>query len=833
MASGSLKVKLRPLRLAFLVPPYDETAILTAIETSSFLWGGAFNPILPVFQRLPKSWKPEVSRKPSARAVLEGYIEAFDPDFVIKTGPLESVELKFDNREVIKCSEILKSVRDDGTPAFGIGLLEVLQHFAEEELKFVRQHPLQIRLAKISVKDRVFLAAAFGLLHPKVEELFSSNFAGLPGLEWSDCSVDNYWKLLSNENLFIRRLGMLDIQPIRHWHHRGDCVFLMNANSLLDVLDYWNLRAAGWNIIPVAREKAADASLTQFVAEFVEENSFAFRGNPELFNHTTILWSRTIPMSEVEQFGRLLKPYLTPPKHKHDWKVTYQPWFPRIWDEWAREKDGVDPCELEVREEEHDFTDQDKHVSFRSLMPEFASRFGGHGKPRCANDIVLKIWSSESLPAEVIPQGSKSLTRAAGAFGFWEWRCAKAGLVYMPHYKNWRERFDIASGESVFAEWLRTKGWQSELSDKGHIAKQMFKQLGGEFGIGLLAIEGVVELLAKLAQNRTIHETAFRGSIAEIANRQKYRVPTAERIAEQLVEARVVQPGLEMQCPTCRQYSWYSVKEADYELRCPKCLEEFVLPADKLKQIAWAYKAIGPFSLPQQAYGVYSVLLTLRFFMRQLDGAVTPLLSFTSKRASTSIEADLALFFRESKYRITRPDLIFAECKTFNEFDRRDADRMLLLAAEFPGAVLVFSTLRKSLTEKEKRILKRVANRGRRYWKADRPYNPVLVLTGNELFADDNPRRAWEEMGGVHASHARAWGDRPELVALADDTQQIYLEMKSWHQWLDERERRKVKTRVLKAENSDKAQQEGLRSEQRIRASFPVEMRQVSRRRDN
>src|ERR1044071_7319008 len=145
MASGSLKVKLRPLRLGFLVPPHDETAILTAIETSSFLWGGTFNPILPVFERLPKAWKPEVSRKVSARTVLEGYIEAFDPDFVVKSGSLESVDLKFDNREVIKCSEILESVHDDGTPAFGIGLLEVLQHFAEQELKFVRQHPLQIR----------------------------------------------------------------------------------------------------------------------------------------------------------------------------------------------------------------------------------------------------------------------------------------------------------------------------------------------------------------------------------------------------------------------------------------------------------------------------------------------------------------------------------------------------------------------------------------------------------------------------------------------------------------------------------------------------------------
>jgi hypothetical protein len=397
----------------------------------------------------------------------------------------------------------------------------------------------------------------------------------------------------------------------------------------------------------------------------------------------------------------------------------------------------------------------------------------------------------------------------------------------MPHHKDWRERLEIASGESVFAEWLRSKGWQPELSDKGHIAKQMLKQLGGEFGIGLLATEGVVEFLAKLAQNRTIHEAAFRGSIAQIANKQKYHLPTAERIAARLVEARVVQPGLEMQCPTCRQHSWYSVKEADYQLRCPKCLEEFVLPASNLKHIAWAYRAIGPFSLPQQAYGVYSVLLTLRFFMRQLDCAITPLLSFTSKKGSTSIEADLGLFFRESKYKVTRPDLVFAECKTFNEFDRRDADRMLLLAAEFPGAVLVFSTLRKSLTSKEKRILKRVAHRGRRYWKADRPYNPVLVLTGNELFADGNPRQVWEEMGGVHASHARSWGDRSELVALADDTEQIYLEMKSWHLWLEERERRKVKSRMSKGGGGE-AQEVG--GEQSIGVSFPVGMRQVSRR---
>ena len=52
MLSGSLKVRLRPIRLAFVVDPADQHAILAAIEASSFLWGGAFNPIIPFYRRL-------------------------------------------------------------------------------------------------------------------------------------------------------------------------------------------------------------------------------------------------------------------------------------------------------------------------------------------------------------------------------------------------------------------------------------------------------------------------------------------------------------------------------------------------------------------------------------------------------------------------------------------------------------------------------------------------------------------------------------------------------------------------------------------------------------
>src|SRR5207253_11437976 len=107
-----------------------------------------------------------------------------------------------------------------------------------------------------------------------------------------------------------------------------------------------------------------------------------------------------------------------------------------------------------------------------------------------------------------------------------------------------------------------------------------------------------------------------------IAKTDKYHLLDAGRLLERLIENRVIQLGLLLQCPTCRQRSWYSVSAADYELSCPKCLQLFSLPQPA--RIRWAYRTIGPFSLPHYAYGGYTVLLTHRFFSRLLDGATTP-----------------------------------------------------------------------------------------------------------------------------------------------------------------------------------------------------------------
>lgn len=52
---GTVDIKLRPLRFAFLVDPGDAKQAREAIRLASTLWGGAYCPIIPLYKRMPKT----------------------------------------------------------------------------------------------------------------------------------------------------------------------------------------------------------------------------------------------------------------------------------------------------------------------------------------------------------------------------------------------------------------------------------------------------------------------------------------------------------------------------------------------------------------------------------------------------------------------------------------------------------------------------------------------------------------------------------------------------------------------------------------------------------
>ncbi len=778
--SGSVHIRLRPIRIAFLVHPTDTRALEQAIQINTFLWGGTYNPIIPTFQHRPKTWQEGPGKQPTSTEITRGYLDAFDPDFVVPLGECADGDIDVGRRQIVPASDLLAGADQDGTPGYGVGLFEIVRHFAEQQLKFVRRRPLDICFPQFGKRHRAFLSAAFGCLPASLEEAFKEHYDRALEVKRQPCNLTAYADCIRPGRLFLRRLASLYLTARPPGPSRMcNCVFILDATRNLDVIDYWNLRACGWNVLPLPTQALETDSAKDLAAEFVEESYIPSRSNPDYFYTATILKSRSVTEDEVQHFLESDK--------RLEAKVSLRTWYPRIWSAFGRRHDGVGACHLESASCHRDVSADNGRIEFRTLDPQFAARFGGHGGPRFANDIALGFAGAEEPLAEIMPEGDEKLAAAIGLLGFREWRLSRGGLVYLSRHKNWTVGLAVPEAEQVFSAWLASRGWRTALSPAGRIAKQMVKQLGGTWRIRTLANRELVRLLGDMEGGKALHKRAFWRRLGQVV--QQFRFPRSEsQVLERLIAVRMFQIGLEIQCPVCRQRSWHSLGESDYELLCPHCLERFAVPAHSPKDLRWAYKSTGPFSQNNRGSGAYCVLLVLRFFAELLRGATCPMVSFNASKEGNSIEADLGLFFRGASYDAAPCELVFAECKSYNSFTKCDRERMRRLADEFPGATLVFAALKDRLTAREKRLLRPLVNRGRRYWQEERPFNPVLILTGTELFAEEEPPRCWGE-------ESRYLRPVEELLRLCDLTQQRYLDMKPWHDWLIERRKRRRRGR--------------------------------------
>src|SRR4029077_15729946 len=103
------------------------------------------------------------------------------------------------------------------------------------------------------------------------------------------CTLSNFHEFLNPTNHFLRRLTSLFIRPkcLSSWL-KGDCLFYIDANNALDIIDYWNLRASGWRVIPVPRQAADQEGLRKIILEFIESNYAPYRFNPKIYHFTTL-----------------------------------------------------------------------------------------------------------------------------------------------------------------------------------------------------------------------------------------------------------------------------------------------------------------------------------------------------------------------------------------------------------------------------------------------------------------------------------------------------------------------------------------------------------------
>ncbi len=186
----------------------------------------------------------------------------------------------------------------------GITIFELLAYFIDKELRFVPREPVDVRVPSYSGQGSLFLASVFGALPGIAQRVFDEHFASSLDARSVPCALSDYVDHLGDRTLFLRRLGSFFVRPLSSGLLRKDYVFLLDATKALDIVDYWNLRAVGCKVMPVAIQASDSVTVRSAAKEFIEANFWPCRGNPNMYNSTTLLKSRSLCRSSFGCSGR-------------------------------------------------------------------------------------------------------------------------------------------------------------------------------------------------------------------------------------------------------------------------------------------------------------------------------------------------------------------------------------------------------------------------------------------------------------------------------------------------------------------------------------------------
>jgi len=283
--------------------------------------------------------------------------------------------------------------------------------------------------------------------------------------------------------------------------------------------------------------------------------------------------------------------------------------------------------------------------------------------------------------------------------------------------------------------------------------------------------------------------------VLEVINKSNIEHPSVSRPhLNALIRCKVLKLGLALRCSECQLTSWFALEDLDPKLSCPRCLAEFEFPSGSPPhRDAWAYRVIGPFAAGHFADGAYCVAAALHFLSEKIVRQSNWIPSFKMRNESgNELEADFGMLAAPSRFsHRSSPLLIVGECKSFNRFEEKDFTRARRAAALFPGAVLCFCTFNEALDKNEISGLTSIARRGRARLDVGKQMNPVLILTARELFSEFKMTDFYS-LYGDRADYVRSVYQRGDMEELCDFTQQLYLAMPSYHQWLEEKRKKRV-----------------------------------------
>jgi hypothetical protein len=201
----------------------------------------------------------------SALDAANGYLAAFEPDYVVEVGNSWHDELSVS--EVFRKKESdLPSGYSERENSLGLTVNSLFAHEYSQRQQFVQKEPMRAVVATLRGYE-LLSAAAFGAFsegHGKTREHYERTFSA----ETVEIAPSEIWEFLRNPALTAIWAGAIEVK--RSWYRRF-MLFFCNPSSPLDAIDLWDLRALGWSIFPLPEDWADAAECDSFIHSYEDE----------------------------------------------------------------------------------------------------------------------------------------------------------------------------------------------------------------------------------------------------------------------------------------------------------------------------------------------------------------------------------------------------------------------------------------------------------------------------------------------------------------------------------------------------------------------------------
>lgn len=721
MNTTRVYIKKRPVKIGFLIEEGNIDDLVEIAGVNTLLWGGIYNPIIPINgnnERLSKY-----------------LIKTFDVDTISSEKNNKKINDFIKNRDYFKIGFESDSVfLDQSKTIFKYtDIRHLIYYIWDNILKNKSNNKSDYYIANWDKADPLnkLFSIDFGYLDNKILSNIKEIYLGY--LRAKEININCGEVLCENLEMSFNPIILTGkgLQKTYRYKPYNLSFYVGNENSFDDLLNYWNIRACGCNImflpknhleryknIILKRIKRLDEPITELSGIYKEIDIYYRNGKKDeikkLLESFDIKQELIYIKCDNEMWdGSNLKP------------VKY--YFSKEETLGIIEKE-YNNLNINIHLNEKLFQDTRDIVINHKYVVSIDTHL---------NDIDFPDYT---INVPNIPQLNKYYRKNISHFidGI---RGKGNTIDIITELTNGFLTLNPIKKYGLIKEIFRYIGFEAKYSQAGIITKNIIEKFDGIQSCRVFKIRGVRELLNSLNKEEfatssyVIKDICLKGQFKEyedlfIEPRENSKL-TEKNVFDFLLKKRVLMPGFELICEKCNQKNWNSINELKENWKCNYCdsINQIILQLKTKEYLQLRYRKSGLFSKDNNQEGAIPVILTLIQFNTMLH-SVNNFIYTTSLNLNNNLlncEVDFCLL------NVDRFDgeieIGIAECKSEGgNIDIEDIKNMKLIRDKFQekniNCYFVFSKTSDQFTFNERKLFED------ELYKKDVPF---ILFTNKEL----------------------------------------------------------------------------------------------------